>query len=367
MDSYDQEKERGITIFAKHTSIFYEDYKINIIDTPGHADFSGEVERVLGLVNCVLLLVDAQEGRCRRPVSSSPKPLKSALDRSSSSIKSTAHTPILTARSTSPLISLSSSAQPMNSSTFPLAMPPASPALLPVNLNDPAKDMRPLFRADHRSSALRRQETWTSPSLCKPPPSPMTISSDDKPADEFSKENAKRANHHPYQSEGHPPQHKVSRIEGYFGLKKVEMEEAGVGDIVNIAGIPEIIIGDTLCSPEHIVQLPPITLAEPTLSIEMTVNNGPFVGKDGKHVTMNKLRDRLNQERRANISLKIEELKRARRCDARLRPRRTPPGRAHRSDAPRKLRIHHLQTSGHHQRRKWANTEPIRISPYRSP
>src|SRR5579862_7679514 len=85
------------------------------------------------------------------------------------------------------------------------------------------------------------------------------------------------------------------------------MEEAGVGDIVSISGIPEISIGDTLCDPQQIVQLPPITLAEPTLSIELMVNNGPFVGKDGKHVTMNKIRDRLHQERKANISLKIEE------------------------------------------------------------
>src|SRR6185295_17003748 len=106
--------------------------------------------------------------------------------------------------------------------------------------------------------------------------------------------------------EGHPTQHKVVRIEGYLGLKKVEMDEAGVGDIVSIAGIPDVTIGDTLCSPSQIVQLPPIHLAEPTLTIEVMVNNGPFVGRDGKNVTMNKIRDRLNQEKRANISLKIE-------------------------------------------------------------
>jgi GTP-binding protein len=106
---------------------------------------------------------------------------------------------------------------------------------------------------------------------------------------------------------GHPTQHRIQRLEGYHGLKKVEIEEAGVGDIVSISGIPEISIGDTLCDPQHVVQLPPITLAEPTLSIEMMVNSGPFVGKDGKHVTMNKIRERLLQEKKANISLKIEE------------------------------------------------------------
>ncbi len=107
---------------------------------------------------------------------------------------------------------------------------------------------------------------------------------------------------------GHPTQHKIVRIEGYFGLKKVEMEEAGVGDIVSLSGMPEVMIGDTLCEVGHVVQLPPITLAEPTLSIEMMVNSGPMVGRDGKHVTMNKIRDRLMLEKRANISLKIEEI-----------------------------------------------------------
>jgi GTP-binding protein len=107
---------------------------------------------------------------------------------------------------------------------------------------------------------------------------------------------------------GHPTQHKIVRVEGYFGLKKIEMDEAGVGDIVSLSGMPEIMIGDTLCEVGHISQLPPITLAEPTLSIEMMVNSGPMVGRDGKHVTMNKIRDRLMLEKRANISLKIEEV-----------------------------------------------------------
>ena len=107
--------------------------------------------------------------------------------------------------------------------------------------------------------------------------------------------------------DGHPTQHRIVRIEGYHGLKKVEMEEAGVGDVVSLSGITDVSIGDTLCDPHHIVQLPPISLAEPTLSVEIMVNNGPFVGKDGKHVTMNKLRDRLTQEKKGNISLKIEE------------------------------------------------------------
>ncbi|MCB0214651.1 MAG: translational GTPase TypA, partial [Anaerolineae bacterium] len=108
---------------------------------------------------------------------------------------------------------------------------------------------------------------------------------------------------------GHPSHHKVVRIEGYHGLQKIEMDQAFVGDIVSISGIPEVMIGDTLCSPDKIVQLPPITLQEPTMSIEILVNNGPFAGRDGKHITMNKIRERLMKERKANISLKIEEIR----------------------------------------------------------
>jgi GTP-binding protein len=107
---------------------------------------------------------------------------------------------------------------------------------------------------------------------------------------------------------GNHTNHKIVRIEGHLGLKEIELQEAGAGDIVVLSGIPEIEIGDTLCDQNQILQLPPITLAEPTVSVEFMVNTSPFVGKDGKHVTMNKLRERLQKERRANISLKIEEI-----------------------------------------------------------
>jgi GTP-binding protein len=107
---------------------------------------------------------------------------------------------------------------------------------------------------------------------------------------------------------GNHSQHKIAKIEGHLGLKKTELEVAGAGDIVTLSGIPEIDIGDTICSQDQIVQLPPITLAEPTVSVEFLVNASPFAGRDGKHITMNKLRDRLMREKRANISLKIEEI-----------------------------------------------------------
>jgi GTP-binding protein len=307
MDSYDQEKERGITIFAKHTSVFFEDFKINIIDTPGHADFSGEVERVLGLVNSVLLLVDAQEGpmpQTRFVLSQAlkiglrPIVVLNKIDRPHAD-------PDRALNLTFDLfVELGANDEQLD---FPICYASGLGGFAVMDLKDPRTDMRALFEliikvVPHPPGNL------DLPFLMQA----ATLSYDDfvgrqacgrilegkiRKGDMVTK----------VDKNGHPTQHKVQRVEGYHGLKKIEIDEAGVGDIVSISGIPDVTIGDTLCDPTHIVHLPPITIAEPTLSIEMMVNNGPFVGKDGKHVTMNKLRDRLSQERKANISLKIEE------------------------------------------------------------
>ncbi len=308
MDSYDQERERGITIFAKHTSIFFEDYKINIIDTPGHADFSGEVERVLGLVNCVLLLIDAQEGPMPQTrfvlsqalkIGLKPIVVVNKIDRPHAD-------PERALNLTFDLfVELGANDEQLD---FPVIYASGLTGFAILDIKDPRVDMRPLFELIIKA--------------VPPPPGdpelPFLMQATTLSYDDFVGRQAcgrilegvikkgqiiTRINH-----EGHPTQHKVQKVEGYFGLKKVELEEAGVGDIVSISGIPEVMIGDTLCTPDHVVQLPPIYLAEPTLSIEMMVNSGPFVGKDGKHVTMNKIRDRLQQERKANISLKIEEV-----------------------------------------------------------
>lgn len=308
MDSYDQEKERGITIFAKHTSIFFQDFKINIIDTPGHSDFSGEVERVLGLVNCVLLLVDAQEGpmpQTRFVLSQAlkmglrPIVVLNKIDRPHAD-------PDRALNLTFDLfVELGATDEQLD---FPVCYASGLSGFAAMSLEDPRVDMRPLFE-------LIIQAVPAPPGNLELPflMQSTTLSYDDfigrqacgrilegkiKKGDTVAK----------VDKNGHPTQHRVVRIEGYLGLKKVEMDEAGVGDIVSISGIPDVTIGDTLCDPNNIVQLPPISLAEPTLSIELMVNNGPFVGRDGKHVTMNKIRDRLMQEKRANISLKIEEV-----------------------------------------------------------
>lgn len=307
MDSYDQEKERGITIFAKHTSLFFEDYKINIIDTPGHSDFSGEVERVLGMVNSVLLLVDAQEGpmpQTRFVLSQAlkmglcPIVVLNKIDRPHAD-------PDRALNLTFDLfVELGATDKQLDFATIYAS---GLTGFAIKDLKDERVDMKPLFelvidKVPHPPGSLEL---------------PFLMQATTLSYDDFLGRQAcgrilegiikKGQTITRVDKEGKPTQHKVVRVDGYLGLKKVEMEEAGVGDIVSISGIPEIMIGDTLSDPTHVVHLPPIFLAEPTLSIEMTVNNGPFVGKEGKHVTMNKLRDRLAQEKRANISLKIEE------------------------------------------------------------
>lgn len=306
MDSYDQEQERGITIFAKHTSVFFEDFKINIIDTPGHADFSGEVERVLGLVNSVLLIVDAQEGPMPQTRFVLSKALKIGLrpivvlnkiDRPHAN-------PDRALNLTFDLfVELGATDEQLD---FPIIYASGIQGYAMKNLSDPKVDLKPLFQliidfvpappGNVELPFLMQSTTLTYDDYVGRQACGRILEGKVKKGDMVARVNR----------EGHPTQHKVVRIEGYLGLKKVEMEEAGVGDIVSIAGIPDVTIGDTLCSPNEIIQLPPINLEEPTLTIEVMVNNGPFVGREGKNVTMNKIRDRLLQEKRANISLKID-------------------------------------------------------------
>ena len=307
MDSYDQEKERGITIFAKHTTVYFDDYKINIIDTPGHADFSGEVERILGMVDSVLLLVDAQEGPMPQTRFVLSKSLKMGLK---------------------PIVVLNKIDRPHANPdrvldlTFDLfAELGATDEQLDFrycyasglsgfaihHMHDARKDMRPLFElityAVHPPKG-----SLDNPFLMHV----STITYDDyvgrQACGRIMEGTIKKGQSVIHIDEkGQEIRSTITRIEGYLGLERVEVEEAGVGDIAILSGIPEVTIGDTICDPKNIVHLPRIKLDEPTVSIDITVNNSPFVGKSGKHVTMNKLRDRLEKEKRANISLRIDD------------------------------------------------------------
>lgn len=307
MDSNDQEKERGITIFAKHTSLFFEDCKINIIDTPGHADFSGEVERILGMVNSVLLLVDAQEGpmpQTRFVLSKSlqmglkPIVVLNKIDRPHAD-------PDRVLNETFDLFAeLGANDEQLD---FRYCYASGLSGFAMQHLNDPRINMKPLFELI--LSAV------TPPSGEKEKPFLMqaaTIGYDDyvgRQACGRILEGTIKKGQQVIQIDeaGKHNRCTIVRIEGHLGIHKVEMDEAGVGDIVSLSGIAEVTIGDTLCDPNHIVCLPRIKIDEPTISVDMTVNSSPFVGRSGKHVTMNKIRTRLEKEKRSNISLRIDD------------------------------------------------------------
>jgi GTP-binding protein len=307
MDSFAQEQERGITIFSKHTSIYYNDYKINIIDTPGHADFSSEVERVLGMVNSVLLIVDAQDGPMPQTRFVLSKSLKMGLN---------------------PIVILNKIDRPNADSdrvlneTFDLFVElgandtqldfkycyaSALKGYAKKDLDEVSTDMKPLFEViiDHVPPPTGSD---ANPFLIQA----STITHDDflgrQACGRILEGKVKKGDLITHlDKHGNEAKFNITKVEGYFGLEKIELDIAGAGDIVCISGIENVTIGDTLCDPGHIIHLPPIEIEEPTVSIDILVNDGPFAGKSGKHITFNKIRDRLYKERKSNISYQITE------------------------------------------------------------
>ncbi len=308
MDSYDQERERGITIFAKHCSIQFGEYKINIIDTPGHADFSGEVERVLDMVNSVLLLVDAREG----PMPQTRYVLSQALKRGLKPLviinkidRPHADPDRVLSETFDLFVELSANEEQLD---FPYIYASGLTGYAIKNLDDEKKDLAPLLQlvVDKVPAPSGSVEA------------PFLVQVATAPYDEYLGRGAcgrilngrvtkgsmvTHINH-----EGVEKTLKLTRIKGYFGIQQVDMDEAGAGDIVNLYGVQDVLIGDTLCDPNNIVRLPALKVEEPTISVDFMVNSGPFAGQDGKHVTMNKIRDRLLKEKKANITLRIEEI-----------------------------------------------------------
>lgn len=307
MDSNDQEKERGITIYAKHTALFFDDFKINIIDTPGHADFSGEVERILGMVNCVILLVDAQEGPMPQTRFVLSKSLKMGLKPIVvlNKIDRPHADPDRVLNETFDLFAeLGATDEQLD---FRYCYASGLSGFAMQHMNDPRENMRPLFELII-SAVEPPKGDIDNPFLMQA----STISYDDyvgRQACGRILEGTIRKGQQVIHTDETGKQNKctIVRIEGYLGISRVEMEEASAGDIVSLSGVPEVTIGDTLSDPRNIICLPRIKIDEPTISVDMTVNTSPFVGRSGKHVTMNKLRARLEKEKRANISLRIEE------------------------------------------------------------
>lgn len=307
MDSYDQERERGITIFAKHTCIPFEGYKINIIDTPGHSDFSGEVQRILGMVNSVLLLVDAQEG----PMPQTRYVLSQALKRGLkpivvvNKIDRPHATPDKALDLTFDLfVELGANDEQLD---FRYCYASGLSGFACHQIHDPRKDMRPLFELIIDAVPAPSGDQGDSFSM-----QALTISYSDYLGQQATgrilngmvRKGQKIMR---IASDNIQTLHTVTRIDGYEGLKKIELEEAIAGDIVSISGVPEVKLGDSLCDPLNPVVLPKVQIDEPTVSINVMINSSPLVGQDGKHITFNKIKERLYKEKRSNISLQITE------------------------------------------------------------
>ncbi len=306
MDSYDQEKERGITIFSKHTSIFYKDYKINIIDTPGHADFAGEVERVLSMVNCVLLLVDAKEGPMPQTrfvlmkslqMNLRPIVILNKIDRPHADPE----------RVLNEVFDLFSELNATDEQLdFAYCYASGLNGFAITQLEDKQENLNPLFDliiekvpeplGDINAPFLMQTTTMDYDDFVGRQACGRILEGIIRKGDVID-----HINH-----EKKKKSFKVQKIEGHQGLQKIELPEAGVGDIVILSGCEDVSIGDTLCDSKNTKELPPIHIQEPTLSIDIMVNSGPLAGKDGKNLTMNKIRERLLKEKKSNVTLKID-------------------------------------------------------------
>ncbi len=308
LDSNDLEKERGITILSKNTAIKYKDHKINIIDTPGHADFGGEVERVLKMVDGVLLLVDAQEG----VMPQTKFVLKKAINLGLVPIvvinkidKIGAEPDKVVDEVFDLLVALDANEEQLE---FPVLYAAARDGYAKWNLEDENKDLTPLFEA------ILEYVPYPSGSKENPTQAQVfTLDSDNFVgrigiARVFNGTIKKGNEYYLLKSDGSKIKSRVSKLIGFIGLEKEEIEEAEAGDIVAIAGFSDIDVGDTVADINEPVALDPLHVEEPTLSVIFSVNDGPLSGTEGEHVTSNKLKERLERELETNIAMKMEVL-----------------------------------------------------------
>lgn len=309
MDSNPLEKERGITILAKNTSIRWNDTKINIVDTPGHADFGGEVERILRMVEGVLLVVDAFDG----PMPQTRFVLRKALE--------LGRTPIIVINKidrpgADPLrvhdevlslfIELEATEEQLNA---PVVYASAKQGLATMDMDVTPVDLQPLYQ--------------TIVDTVPPPPSDsegkfqMLVSTIEYSAylGRMAIGRVERGIVHlgdsvtllPFESDKPIQRGRVSKLYGYEGLERVEIQEASAGEIVLLAGFEDVDIGSTLTDPDCQEPLPGISVESPTISVDFVVNNSPFAGKDGKFVTSRQLRERLYKELERNVALRVED------------------------------------------------------------
>ncbi len=307
MDSNDLERERGITILSKNTSVHYKDVKINIVDTPGHADFGGEVERILTMVDGVLLLVDAFEG-CMpqtRFVLRKALALEKKVIVVVNKIDRPGARPAEVVDEVLDLfIELGANDDQID---FPVVYASAKDGYSSLDPEVREGDMRPLF-----DSILQNIE---SPEGDIDAPLQVLFSSLDYD-DYIGRIGIGRVERGRIKrndtvvlckTDGTQENVKISRLYQFEGLKRVEVEEAAVGDLICVSGISDLNIGETICAPDCVEPLPFVKIDEPTISMNFMVNDSPFAGQDGKYVTSRNIRDRLFKEVETNVSMRVEE------------------------------------------------------------
>ena len=307
MDSNDQEKERGITILSKNTSVMHDDIKINIVDTPGHADFGGEVERVLKTVDGVLLLVDAFEGAMpqtrevlKKSLALGLKPIVviNKIDRPGATPEKVVDQVIEL------FIELDATDEQLD---FPVVYASAKNGIAKMDLADETTDLSCLFETIIN--------TIQAPDCDEEGPAQMLVSNIDY--DDYVGRIAVGRVERGIIKVGMPvaicgkedkiTQGRIAKVYTHVGLNKVEVEEGKAGDIIELAGLPDINIGDTICDFNNPEKIPFVDIDEPTVSMTFSVNNGPFAGKEGQFITSRHIRDRLFKELERNVSLRVKE------------------------------------------------------------
>jgi len=306
MDSNDQEKERGITILSKNTAINWKEHRINIVDTPGHADFGGEVERVLSMVDCVLLLVDAVDGPMPQTRFVTQKAFAQGLNPIVviNKIDRPGARPDWVMDQVFDLFDrLGATDEQLD---FPVVYASALNGIAGMDYEDMADDMTPLFELIIDN--VRPPQVDVEGSF------QMQISSLDYSSyvgvigvGRITRGSvAKNTSVTVIDSEGKTRNGKILEILGNLGVERVNVDKANAGDIVCVTGIDALNISDTLCDPQHVEALPALTVDEPTVSMTFQVNDSPFAGQDGKFVTSRNIKDRLDKELLHNVALRVE-------------------------------------------------------------
>lgn len=307
MDSNDQERERGITILAKNTAISWQDYRINIVDTPGHADFGGEVERVLSMVDSVLLLVDAVDG----PMPQTRFVTQKAFARGLNPIvvinkvdREGARPDWVVDEVFDLFDKLGATDEQLD---FPIIYASAINGIAGEEADAMADNMQPLFEAI--------VDKVPAPDVTVEAPFQMQISALDYNSyvGVIGIGRVTRGTVRNNQQvivvdrDGNERKGKILQVKSHLGLERVDVDEATAGEIICISGIDALKISDTLCDPEKVEAMPPLTVDEPTISMTFQVNDSPFAGQDGKYITTRHLKDRLDRELLYNVALRVEQ------------------------------------------------------------